>query len=179
MKTILVTGAVSLLLALFGTPLIIRPGGQPQLLILASGGGTTADALQSLDPDDGRRLWWCRGAGEAASPAYGAGIVYFDSGRGGQGTAVEPTGEGDVSSTHLKWNSGQLSEGICSPIIVGEHVYRLHSPGVLFPIALWPLLRVIAHPETKTFVTIVRLRPDGSTFQDSDSRNCPKQLRRG
>jgi outer membrane protein assembly factor BamB len=113
------------------TPLIIRPNDKPQLLLLAGGLGVEPEALQSLDPTDGRTLWWCRGTGEAASPAYGAGIVFFDNGRGGPGTAVDPNGEGDVSRTHVKWTTGPISEGIASPIIVDEHVYRLHAPGVL------------------------------------------------
>ena len=113
------------------TPTLIDVNGKPQLLILASGGKVTDDALQSLDPADGRRLWWCRGAGDASSPAYGDGIVYFDSGRGGIGTAVDPTGSGDVSKTHIRWTVPQVPEGIGSPIIVGGNVYRLHSPGIL------------------------------------------------
>jgi hypothetical protein len=44
---------------------------------------------------------------------------------------VDPTGSGDVSKTHVKWTVGQVPEGIGSPVIVGELVYRLHSPGVL------------------------------------------------
>ena len=113
------------------TPLLIQAGGRRQLLILASGMGTASDALLSVDPATGRRLWWCRGAGDAASPAFADGIVYFDSGRGGPGVAVDPTGEGDVSATHVRWTVNQVPEGIGSPIIVGGLVYRLHSPGVL------------------------------------------------
>jgi len=113
------------------TPVIIRPAGIPQLLVLSGGLGSEPEALQSLDPTSGEPIWWCRGTGEAASPAYGAGIVYFDNGRGGPGTAVDPTGEGDVSQTHVKWTTRPLSEGIGSPIVVGGHVYRLHTPGVL------------------------------------------------
>ena len=113
------------------TPTIIDVNGKPQVLVLASGITVKDDALQSLDPSDGRRLWSCRGAGDAASPAYGDGIVYFDSGRGGPGTAVDPTGSGDVSRTHIKWTIPQIPEGIGSPIIVGKYVYRLHAPGIL------------------------------------------------
>jgi hypothetical protein len=87
--------------------------------------------VQSLDPADGTRLWWCKGAGEAASPAFGAGIVYCDSGRGGAGIAIDPTGSGDVTRTHIKWRTKNLPEGIGSPIIVHGLVYRLHAPGVL------------------------------------------------
>ena len=85
------------------TPVIIRAGDRPQMLV-AAGGGQVDEGLQSFDPASGRRLWWCRAGGEAASPAYGAGIVYVDSGRGGPGAAVDPTGEGNVSQTHIKWN---------------------------------------------------------------------------
>jgi outer membrane protein assembly factor BamB len=93
--------------------------------------GTTPDALQSLDPTSGQRFWWCRGGGDASSPAYGAGIVYFDNGRGGPGVAVDPSGEGDVSGTHVRWKIDQVPEAIGSPLILGDLVYRLHSPGVL------------------------------------------------
>jgi outer membrane protein assembly factor BamB len=113
------------------TPVVIEVNGKPQLLVLASGGGVKDDALQSLDPTDGHRIWSCRGAGDASSPAFGAGIVYFDSGRGGLGTAVDPTGTGDVSKTNIKWTVPQVPEAIGSPIIVANYVYRLHSPGIL------------------------------------------------
>ena len=113
------------------TPVLVPVRGKTQMLVLASGMGESPQALQSLDPATGQRLWWCRGAGDAASPAYGDGIVYFDSGRGGAGVAVDPTGEGDATKTHVKWRVPQVPEGIGSPIIVGGRVYRLHSPGVL------------------------------------------------
>src|SRR5207245_7417737 len=102
-----------------------------QMLVLASGIGVKTNALRSLDPANGNLLWWCRGAGDAASPSYGAGLVYFDSGRGGQGFAVDPTGSGDVSKTNIRWTISQVPEGISSPIIVDKFVYRLHTPGIL------------------------------------------------
>jgi outer membrane protein assembly factor BamB len=113
------------------TPVIIDVKGKAQLIVIASGMGTKDDALQSFDPADGRRLWWCKSAGDASSPAYGSGILYTDSGRGGSGVAVDPTGEGDVSATHTKWTVGGLGESIGSPIIVGDHVFRLQGSGVL------------------------------------------------
>ena len=112
------------------TPLLIQVKGKPQLI--AIGGGNLKDeALQSFDPTDGRRLWWCKGQGDASSPAYGGGILYTDSGRGGNGIAVDPTGEGDVSSSHVKWTVTGLGEAIGSPVIVGGHVVRLISGGVI------------------------------------------------
>ena len=113
------------------TPVLIEVAGKPQLLVLASGAGVKPNALRSLDPATGKTLWWCRGAGDASSPAYGSGVVYFDSGRGGAGVAVASTGAGDVTESGVRWTIPQLPEAIGSPIIVDPHVYRLHSPGVL------------------------------------------------
>ena len=113
------------------TPVLLPIRGKAQLVFAASGGSPSPRALQGLDPATGQPLWWCWGAGDTASPAYGGGLVYFDSGRGGPGVAVDPTGGGDVSNTHVKWRIDQVPEGIGSPTIVGDYVYRLHSPGVL------------------------------------------------
>lgn len=113
------------------TPVIIQVNGKPQLLLLASGMQVTGNALQSLNPANGERLWWCRGAGDTATPAYASGLIYFDSGRGGPGMAVDPSGSGDVSKTHVRWTVNQVPEGLGSPIIVDRYVYRLHTPGIL------------------------------------------------
>ena len=113
------------------TPVIISVQKRPQMLVLASGMSQMGNALRSLDPASGKLLWWCRGAGDASSPAFGAGIVYFDSGRGGTGVAVDPSGSGDVSATHIRWTGPDIPEAISSPIIVGGRVYRLHKPDVV------------------------------------------------
>ncbi len=113
------------------TPVKIDIDGKPQLVIAASGGGESDRGIQSFNPLNGELLWWCRGGGEAASIAFGAGIVYCDNGRGGPGIAIDPTGSGDVTKTHIRWRINQVPEGIGSPIIVGQRVYRLHSPNVL------------------------------------------------
>ncbi len=113
------------------TPILIPVHEKTQLLVLASGMGEKENALRSLDPANGKPIWWCRGGGDASSPAFGSGIVYFDSGRGGTGVAVDPGGSGDVTATHIRWTSAKIPEAISSPIIVGPHVYRLHSPGIL------------------------------------------------
>jgi len=113
------------------TPVLINVKGKPQLVVVASGGGETDEGVQSFDPSDGRRLWWCRGGGDAASAAFGAGIIYCDSGRGGKGIAIDPTGSGNVTKTHIKWQVSQVPTGIGSPIIVSGLVYRLHTPNVL------------------------------------------------
>lgn len=113
------------------TPVIIQVNNKPQMLLVASGMKEAGDALQSLDPATGRLLWWCKGEGDASSPVFGKGLVYFDDGRGGTGAAVDPTGSGDVSDTHIRWTITQRGEALSSPIVVGEYLYRLRTPGIL------------------------------------------------
>lgn len=107
------------------TPLLAEVKGQTQLLVAAS------NALQGLDPSNGDVLWWCEAHGDTVSPVLGGGLVYLDSGRGGEGVAVDPTGRGDVTSTHRKWQHKHVPEGFSSPVIVGEHLYRLCNPEML------------------------------------------------
>ncbi len=113
------------------TPVIININSRPQMLLLASGMAVKDDALRSIDPTTGQTLWTARAAGDAASPAFGNGIVYADSGRGSPGFAIDPTGSGNVTKTHTKWTIPQIPEAIASPIIVGQYLYRLHRPGIL------------------------------------------------
>jgi outer membrane protein assembly factor BamB len=110
------------------TPLFIEVNNKSQMLLLASGGGDAPNALQSFDPSSGKRLWWCKGQGDVACPAYADGLVYFDSGRGGPGIAVDPTGTGDVSETHIRWAGQYIPEALSSPTIVGGRIYRLFRP---------------------------------------------------
>lgn len=113
------------------TPILIDIKGKPQLVVVASGIKESDEGVQSFDPATGKRLWWCRGGGDAASAAFGAGIVYCDSGRGGPGIAIDPTGSGDVTKTHIRWRINQVPQGIGSPIVVGDRVYRLQGSNVL------------------------------------------------
>jgi outer membrane protein assembly factor BamB len=107
------------------TPVLARVKDRLQLLVAAAG------QVQGLDPENGQVLWWCAGAGDTASPVYAEGVVFCDGGRGGPGVAVEPTGSGDLTKTHLKWKVERIPSGFSSPVVVGEYLYRLHDPGVL------------------------------------------------
>ena len=107
------------------TPVLVTVGGKSQMLVSAS------NALQGLDPATGKILWSCKAAGDASSPAFGGGLVFSDSGRGGRAVCVDPTGAGDVTMTHLKWTFPQIPEGLSSAIIVGDGIFRTHNPETL------------------------------------------------
>jgi outer membrane protein assembly factor BamB len=112
------------------TPVIVEHDGRAMMLVHAS------NELQALDPASGERLWWCRAPGDVTSPVFSRGLVYSDSGRGGPGLLVDADGKGDVTATHVKWRIGQIPEGLSSPVIVGDYLYRLHNPGVLKCVAI-------------------------------------------
>ncbi|MCE9568007.1 MAG: PQQ-like beta-propeller repeat protein [Planctomycetes bacterium] len=110
------------------TPLVIRVKDEPQLVLMGAGLGTAKNAIQSFDPRTGERLWWCAGKGETASPVEAKGLVFCDSGRGGAAKLLDPAGKGDVTTTHVKWQTS-LIQGLSSPLGVGDHVYRLFDNG--------------------------------------------------
>ncbi len=112
------------------TPVLVEVGGKQQLLIASSG------AVQGVDPADGEVIWWAKNRGDVPTPAFGGGLVYSEDGRGGPGIAVDPTGEGDVTGTHVKWTTRPIPEGYSSPTIAGGYVYRMHNPGILRCFAL-------------------------------------------
>ncbi len=112
------------------TPVVATINGKPQLLVSAS------NAVQGLDPASGKILWTCAAKGDTVSPVVAQGLVYCDSGRGGPGVAVDPTGTGDVTKTHLKWTIPVVKEGYGSPVVSGEYLYRLCNPDLLICIRI-------------------------------------------
>ncbi|MFT4550245.1 MAG: outer membrane protein assembly factor BamB [Verrucomicrobiales bacterium] len=111
------------------TPVLAQVGSKAQLIVCAT------DELQGVNPDNGEVVWfaeWGRSIWPVSSPVVANGLVYAIGGRGGHpGLVVDPTGTGDVSNTHVKWNIGPASEGLSSPVTFGEYVFRLNSPNVL------------------------------------------------
>ena len=108
------------------TPILLQAGERPQLIHLAGG-------IQSFDPATGDLFWSCKASTEAASPAFGSGLIYADSGRGGKtAVIVDPAGKGDVTKTHVRHEvQGIPGAGGGSPIIIGDHVFRACDPGMI------------------------------------------------
>jgi outer membrane protein assembly factor BamB len=110
------------------TPLILQVNGAPQMILMGAGLGSAKNAIQGFNPRTGERLWWCAGRGETASPVPAKNFVFCDSGRGGIAKMVDPTGTGNVSDTHVKWEAN-IPDGLSSPLVVGNYLYRLHDNG--------------------------------------------------
>lgn len=107
------------------TPALIRIGARLQLIHHAGG-------ILGIEPSTGDIIWQCKAPTSQSSPVYGAGLLYADAGRGGQlGAAIDPTGQGDVSKTHVKWQTRVEGVAGSSAIIVGKHVYRSSGRGFI------------------------------------------------
>ncbi len=107
------------------TPALVRI--QDKLQLIHNAGG-----IQALDPPTGELLWYCRANSSHSSVVFGGGLLFVDNGRGGgNGTAIDPTGKGDVTKTHIKWQTKVPGAAGSSAIIVGEYLYRISDPGLI------------------------------------------------
>ncbi|MFM8174110.1 MAG: PQQ-binding-like beta-propeller repeat protein [Pirellulaceae bacterium] len=130
----------------FSTPTVIQIEGSR--LLLSSG----SDVIEALRPDTGELVWSVRYSGYSlvARPIYHGGLVLVPTGYDRpELLAIDPTGRGDVTETHVRWRSksnvpntpclvprdGQLlmisDRGIatCLDVTNGEEVWRQRIGG--------------------------------------------------
>ncbi len=86
----------------FCTPLVIEIAGKKQLILPGS------NVVQSLVPETGEEIWRLvyDGYSVIPRPIYADGLVFVCTGYNRPSLlAIDPTGTGDVTQTHLKWKS--------------------------------------------------------------------------
>jgi outer membrane protein assembly factor BamB len=107
------------------SPLLVVVKDKPQVVVATRG------AVLALDPTSAEEVWSCKwGGNRYPSLVAGPGFV-FVTGDGGEGLAIDATGKGDVSKTHVKWRHARSPNGFGSPVVVGEYIYRASPPGVI------------------------------------------------
>jgi outer membrane protein assembly factor BamB len=81
----------------------------------------------SLDPASGDENWRCGGLdyNVHGSPAVANGVVIALGGFMYESIAVRMGGRGNVTQSHRLWQIEQSLNGISTPIIVGDHFYRV------------------------------------------------------
>ena len=111
----------------FATATLIEVAGKRQLIAPA------AEATISYDPNTGKEIWKVLhpgGFNVAARPVFANGLVYvFTSGLTGYLMAIDPTGRGDITKTHLKWITTKSTPHIPSPIIINDTLFLVTSKG--------------------------------------------------
>lgn len=86
----------------FATPLVTEVNGQTQIIVPGS------NVVQSLNPATGEEYWRLRYDGYSVipRPIIESGLVFVCTGYNRPVLlAIDPTGSGDVTDTHLKWQS--------------------------------------------------------------------------
>ena len=86
----------------------------------------------SHDPLTGEILWWVSGMGSdvAPSPVFAGGLVFAVSPNYVL-LAIRPDGRGDVTATHVAWETEENVPDICSPVADGELLFTLTRGGIL------------------------------------------------
>lgn len=112
----------------FCTPTIIDAGGRTQAICPGSGG------VWSYDPQTGEQLWrvaYGEGYSVVPRPVFGHGLIYVCSGFGDQQLfAIDPTGSGDVTESHVKWQTKKGVPKSPSVILVDDELYMVDDKGV-------------------------------------------------
>jgi outer membrane protein assembly factor BamB len=111
----------------FGTPLVIEVNGEKQIVCPGT------DIVAAYSPADGKEIWRVRYDGYSVipRPIYGHGLIYMCTGWGQPSLlAIRPTGRGDVTATHIAWQSNRGIPHTPSLLLVGDELYFVSDRGV-------------------------------------------------
>ncbi len=111
----------------YSTPTIIEHQGRWQLINPGSVG------TESYNPLTGEVLWtvYHGGFNAAARPLYSHGKVVISLQGGLCLLAVRPDGSGDVTKTHIVWDTKQSTPTRPSQLVLGDHLYMVNDKGII------------------------------------------------
>ena len=112
----------------FSTPLLITHAGRKELISPGAGG------IYAYDPASGRQLWQV-GTGNGFSvvprPVYAHGMLFVNTDYDFPKLfAIRPGGDGDVTATHLAWQTGRGAPSTPSTLVVGDELYFVSDAGI-------------------------------------------------
>lgn len=110
----------------WSTPVVVRVGDHDELLFAGN------ETVKGYDPRTGDELWSLRGPTHEVIPALvvGRDLVYSASGRLGPTLAFVPGGRGDVTATHLVWQTVRGGPHVPSPILYEGRLYTVNDTGI-------------------------------------------------
>ena len=112
----------------WSTPIFITHNGISQLILNGEYG------VRGYDPTNGKEVWFCKGFNGRGSPVpfYGNGLLYVVNGKPGDLYAVDPSGQKDVSKSHLKWQARRNGgRDLPSPVMIKSMVLVTSMSGVI------------------------------------------------
>jgi len=107
----------------WSTPIAVQAGDHDEIII------SSQQRVHAYDPGSGRELWTCGGNlyEVIPTPVVGHGLVFCSSGRAGPTLAIRPGGKGDVTDTHVAWQSPRGSPFVPSPLLLGDFLYLVND----------------------------------------------------
>lgn len=111
----------------YSTPLIIPCNGHEELISVG------ADRAYGYDPAHGTELWHVnyKGFSNIPRPVWGHGLVYVITNHPRPELwAVQPGGNGDVTSSHVRWKHNRQMPSCPSPVLVEDIIYTTNDQGV-------------------------------------------------
>jgi len=111
----------------FCTPTVITAGGKRQLITPGAG------VVNALNPGTGEEIWRVTYDGYSVipKPAFGHGLVFLSTGYDSPTVmAIRPDGHGDVTDTHIAWESKPGAPHTPSLLLEGDELYMVSDRGV-------------------------------------------------
>ncbi|QDU61351.1 outer membrane biogenesis protein BamB [Planctomycetes bacterium Pan216] len=115
--------------AAYSTPFVMNVDGKDQLIFSSIGG------IEGRDADTGKQVWVCDrfDMRTVGSPVLADGLIVATCGSGNSGknmVAVRPDGKGDVSETHVAWESSRSLPYCVTPVAHGPHLFMVTDQGL-------------------------------------------------
>jgi outer membrane protein assembly factor BamB len=111
----------------FSTPLLIQVDGKPQVISPGS------DMVAGYDPADGKEIWRVRYDGYSVipKPVHGHGLLFLSSGYDRPSLlAIRTGGKGDVTDSHLAWQTAKGAPHTPSMVLHGDELYAVSDRGL-------------------------------------------------
>ena len=163
------------------TPMVIEVAGKS--LLISAGG----DVVQAFNADTGDLVWTVKSKGEGVVPSivHGQGLVFTASGyEAPTMRAIKPDGKGDVTATHIAWESRDNVSMMPSFIYTDGLLFCVKESGIAVCLdaangkALWQQRRAVPTPHRRcwprdAFTAWPRTAPRSFLRRHGNTRNWP------
>jgi outer membrane protein assembly factor BamB len=112
----------------WSTPIVIEIQGKEQLVLNGEFG------VKGYSVNDGKELWFCESFNGRGSPVpfFDGKLLFVVNGKPGDLYAVDPTGRGNLTKTHMKWHARRNGgRDLPSPVSIQGMVFVTSMGGIV------------------------------------------------